>query len=48
MLFTNWLDEGFYEDDGYGLTKIDDPDKLFEARKSGNLYHCDGFSTTKV
>lgn len=49
LLFRNLLDEGFYEKDDYGdLTRIDDPDKIIEAKKDGRLYESDGMSTTKV
>jgi hypothetical protein len=49
LLFAHWLEEGFYEDDGYGdLTRIDDPEEILEAHKQGRLYENDGFSTTKV
>ena len=49
MLFRNWLDEGFYEEDGYGcLTKIEDPHLILQAQQNGNLYENDGLATTKV
>ena len=51
MFFRNWLEEGFYEEDGYGdLTRIDDNDyiKIIEAHKEGRLYENDGMATTKV
>lgn len=49
MLFRNWLDEGFYEDDGYGdLTKLEDPIEIYRAKKSGSLYHHDGMGVSKV
>jgi len=34
LLFRNWLDEGYYEEDGYGnLFKIDDPIEIHKAKK---------------
>jgi len=49
LLFRNWLEEGYYEDDGTGdLTRITEPDDILEAQKNGRLYENDGMSTTKV
>jgi hypothetical protein len=48
MLFRNWLEEGFYEEDEMGdLTKIDDPRRIREAANSGKLYHHDGMGMSK-
>ena len=39
LLFRNWLDEGYYEEDSWGdLTRIEDPDRILEAQKEGKLY----------
>lgn len=49
LLFRNWLEEGYYEEDSMGdLTKLDDIEKVIEAKKSGNLYYHDGYSLGKV
>lgn len=49
LLFNNYLDEGFYEEDSYGtLTKITDPKKIIEAQQKGTLYENDSMATTKV
>jgi capsid portal protein len=49
LLFNNYLDEGFYEEDSYGtLTKITNPKKIVEAQQNGSLYENDGIATTKV
>jgi capsid portal protein len=49
LLFNNYLDEGFYEEDSYGtLTKITNPKKIVEAQQKGALYENDGIATTKV
>lgn len=49
LLFRNWLDEGYYEEDGMGdLTRIEDPDDILRAQKEGTLYENDGMGTTKV
>lgn len=49
MLFRNWLEEGYYEEDGYGdLTKIDDPNEITTAKKNNRLYHHDGYGMSKV
>jgi len=49
LLFRNWLDEGYYVEDGYGdLTQITDPDEIRNAKKSGTLYEHDGMCMTKV
>lgn len=49
LLFTNWLEEGYYEEDSMGdLTRIEDPKEILEAQKQGRLYQNDGMATTKV
>jgi hypothetical protein len=49
LLFRNWLDEGYYEEDGMGdLTRIEDPADILRAQKEGTLYHNDGMATTQV
>ena len=48
MLFQNWAENGYYEDDGYGLTKVEDPARIRELQKEGSLYHHDGMGMTKV
>jgi len=49
LLFRNWLEEGYYEEDDYGdLTKIDDPTRIIESAKNGTLYENDGMAMTKV
>ncbi|MFA5207283.1 MAG: hypothetical protein WC428_01250 [Candidatus Paceibacterota bacterium] len=49
ILFRNWLEEGYYEEDSWGnLTRIEDPDRIFQAQKEGTLYHNDGMATTQV
>jgi len=49
LLFSNWLEEGFYEEDGYGdLTRIKDPDKIHKAKKEGRLFEHDGMGMCKV
>jgi hypothetical protein len=48
MLFRNWLDEGYYEEDSWGgLTRIEDPQDIRRAQKNGKLYHHDGYCMTK-
>lgn len=43
LLFRNWLDEGFYEEDEMGdLTKLESPEDIFRAARSGTLYEHDG------
>jgi len=45
LLFNNWLEEGYYEEDDMGnLNKIDDPTKV----QLGKLYYNDGIATTLV
>ena len=49
LLFRNWLEEGYYEEDGMGeLTKVEDPAKIHELLKEGRLYEHDGMGMTKV
>jgi hypothetical protein len=49
MLFRNWLEEGYYEEDGFGdLTKITDPVEILRVQKEGRLYENDGMGTSKV
>lgn len=49
MLFINWLEPGYYEEDEMGsLTKLEDPIEILEVQKAGNLYENDGMSTSKV
>ena len=49
LLFRNWLEEGYYEEDSMGdLTKLDDIEKVIEAKKDGKLYYHDGYSIGKV
>ena len=49
LLFNNWLDEGYYEEDGMGdLTHITDIKDILKAQQKGSLYHNDGMGTTKV
>jgi hypothetical protein len=48
MLFRNWLEEGFYEEDEMGdLTRIDEPRQIREAANRGTLYHHDGMGMSK-
>ncbi len=46
----NWLEEGFYEDDGYGdLTRIDESNiNMFSKKHRKDLYYHDGYSITKL
>ena len=49
LLFRNWLEEGYYEEDGWGdLTRLEDPADILRAKKAGTLYENDGMATTKV
>jgi hypothetical protein len=49
LFFRHWLDEGFYEEDGYGdLYKVNDPVEINILQKEGRLYYNDGFTTSKV
>ena len=49
LLFRNWLDEGFYEEDSRGdLTRLEDPAEIREAQLAGNLYEADGLGLSKV
>lgn len=49
LLFRNWLDEGYYEEDGWGdLYRIEDPVDILRAKKAGTLFHNDGIATTQV
>ncbi len=49
LLFRNWLDEGYYEEDEWGnLYKVEDLSKLNQIKNQGNLYLNDGIATTKV
>ena len=49
LLFRNWLEEGYYEEDGWGdLTRLEDPADILRARNAGTLYENDGMATTKV
>jgi hypothetical protein len=48
LLFRNWLEEGYYEEDEMGdLTKIEDPRQIREAANKGTLFHHDGMGMTK-
>ena len=48
MLFRNWLDEGYYEEDSWGdLTRLENPQDIRRAQKNGNLYHHDGYCMSK-
>lgn len=46
----HWLDEGYYEDDGYGdFTKIDESDiNMLSGKYRNDLYYHDGYSLNKV
>ena len=49
LLFRNWLDEGYYEEDSWGdLTRIEEPEDIRRAKNAGTLYENDGMATTKV
>ena len=50
LLFRNWLEEGFYEEDDYGLTKIETEEEIYQARKDGILYYSngDGYGPSKI
>jgi len=49
LLFRNWLDEGYYKEDGYDdLTRIEDRADILRAQKENTLYQNDGMTTTKV
>lgn len=49
LLFRNWLEKGFYVEDGYGdLTKTDDINEIAEAKNDGKLYEHDGYSLNKI
>ena len=49
LLFRNWLEEGYYEEDSMGdLTRIEDPADILRAQQEGKLYQNDGMATTKV
>jgi hypothetical protein len=49
LLFRNWLEEGFYEEDEMGdLTKIEDPIEISKAARKGNLYEHDGMGMNKI
>jgi hypothetical protein len=49
LLFRNWLEEGYYEEDSWGdLTRIEDSADILRAQKEGKLYQNDGMATTKV
>lgn len=49
MLFRNWLDEGYYEEDSWGdLTRLDNVDDIQAAAARGTLYEHDGMGMTKV
>jgi hypothetical protein len=49
LLFRNWLDEGYYEEDCWvDLTRIEDPADILRAQKEGKLYQNDGMATTRV
>ncbi len=49
LLFRNWLEEGYYEEDSMGeLTKLEDPADILRAQNEGNLYQHDGMGMTKV
>jgi len=48
LLFSNYLDAGYYEEDSMGdITRLNTPDEIYNARKNGNLYEHDGFGLTK-
>jgi hypothetical protein len=48
LLFRNWLEEGYYEEDGLGdLTKIEESKDIYEAFNNGTLYEHDGLAMTK-
>lgn len=46
----NWLEEGYYEDDGYGdLNKIDESDiNMLSTKYRKDLYYHDGYTLNKV
>ena len=48
ILGSSWLPEGYYEDNGYGYTFVDDPERIRELKKEGKLYEHDGMSINKV
>lgn len=49
IFFNNWLEEGFYEEDGYGgYTKLEKADDIVKAFKNKRLYENDGMGTTQV
>jgi hypothetical protein len=49
MLFRNWLDEGFYEEDSMGdLTRLTDPREIRRAEAEGTLFVHDGMGLSKA
>jgi len=49
ILGSSWKAEGYYEDDGYGdMMFVDDPERIKELHKNGELYEHDGFGMSKV
>lgn len=48
ILGSSWREAGYYEDDGYEYTKVDDPQKIRELKGEGRLYIHDGMSMSKV
>ena len=47
-MFNNYLEEGYYEDNGYNLTKINDPIKIIKLQKERRLYFNNGIATNFV
>jgi hypothetical protein len=48
ILGSNWLPEGYYEDDGYGYTKVEDPERIRELQREGKLFEHDGMGMGRV
>jgi hypothetical protein len=49
MLFTNWLEQGYYEQDSSGeIYQLNNINSIQKAFEKDNLYEHDGISLTKV
>ena len=49
LLFRNWLEEGFYEEDSLGdLTRLYKTEDILDAYNNNCLYQHDGLGLSKV
>ena len=48
ILGSGYIAEGYYEEDGYGYTIVDNIDEILKLKNEGKLYRADGMGVSKV